>query len=321
MFFCRPYCIECYDSVFGERCACAACHQPISADDAYIVRDNSQWHATERCFACAVCSKSLLGKCFLPRRGKLYCDVDCCAEASASSSARLPPIPADFNPNTASTPTFPPQSHLPPPSQRVNHQSDDNIYETVLPSSRDQRQLGGGRMAASMMAAPTRSGRHRSGRSRRRRHRSLSAEVRPDEQQLQRASAASGSELSYRKALAHSILSNGEKGHRRYAEVAEVTNGALQSPSTSTTGPMSARDFGRHDHECSTCSSSSDSDDDDDAFLANYLAASLPRVNHIGGHSQRVAHVRGKPHFGRPNRRLVTRADGKKTGSSNCIVS
>lgn len=170
-------------------------------------------------------------------------------------------------------------------------------------------------MAASMMAAPTRSSRHRSGRSRRRRHRSLSAEGRADPDQLQRPSA-SGSEMSYRKALAHSILSNGEGRHRRYVEMAS-TGGGLQSPSTSTTGPMSARDFRRHQDECSTCSSSSESDDDD-AFLANYLAASLPRVNQIG---QRVAQMQEKSHYGRTRRRLVVRADGKKTGSSNCIVS
>uniref|UniRef100_A0A914WSY0 Uncharacterized protein n=2 Tax=Plectus sambesii TaxID=2011161 RepID=A0A914WSY0_9BILA len=305
----RPYCIDCYDSVYGQRCACAACRLPINADDAYIVRDNCQWHASDRCFVCGVCSKSLLGKCFLPRRGKLYCDLDCYAVASAASPARLPIT--DFKPNTASTPTYAP-SICPPPTLRIN-QSDDNIYETVLPTSRDQRQLGGGRMTASMMAAPMRSGRHKSGRSRRRRHRSLSAEVRADEEALHRPSA-SGSELSYRKALAHSVLSNGERRGRGQAEAASA---GLQSPSTSTTGPMSARDFGRHQDECSTCSSSSDSDDDD-AFLANYLAASLPRVNQIG---QRPAQMQHKSQFGRSKRRLVVRADGKKVGSSNCIVS
>ena len=49
-----------------------------------------------------------------------------------------------------------------------------------------------------------------------------------------------------------------------------------QSPPPPST---SAELTNNNNRECSTCSSSSDSDADDDAFLSNYLAMSLPRLN------------------------------------------
>ena len=35
------------------------------------------WHATNECFNCFNCKTQLLGKPFLPRKGAVYCSIDC----------------------------------------------------------------------------------------------------------------------------------------------------------------------------------------------------------------------------------------------------
>ena len=35
------------------------------------------WHATNECFNCFNCNKPLLGQPFLPRKGAVYCSIDC----------------------------------------------------------------------------------------------------------------------------------------------------------------------------------------------------------------------------------------------------
>ena len=35
------------------------------------------WHATNECFNCFNCTKPLLGQPFLPRKGAVYCSIDC----------------------------------------------------------------------------------------------------------------------------------------------------------------------------------------------------------------------------------------------------
>ena len=35
------------------------------------------WHATNECFNCFNCKKQLLGQPFLPRKGSVFCSIDC----------------------------------------------------------------------------------------------------------------------------------------------------------------------------------------------------------------------------------------------------
>lgn len=39
--------------------------------------DGQHWHATEACFSCARCKKSLLGRPFLPKQGQIFCSRAC----------------------------------------------------------------------------------------------------------------------------------------------------------------------------------------------------------------------------------------------------
>ncbi|KAG8557034.1 hypothetical protein GDO81_018298 [Engystomops pustulosus] len=39
--------------------------------------DGQHWHATENCFCCAHCKKSLLGRPFLPKQGQIFCSRAC----------------------------------------------------------------------------------------------------------------------------------------------------------------------------------------------------------------------------------------------------
>lgn len=39
--------------------------------------DGQHWHATELCFCCARCKKSLLGRPFLPKQGQIFCSRTC----------------------------------------------------------------------------------------------------------------------------------------------------------------------------------------------------------------------------------------------------
>lgn len=39
--------------------------------------DGQHWHATEGCFCCARCKRSLLGQPFLPKQGQIFCSRSC----------------------------------------------------------------------------------------------------------------------------------------------------------------------------------------------------------------------------------------------------
>ena len=50
-----------------------------------MTHEGQHWHATDDCFSCHSCRKSLLGHPFLPRRGLIYCSIACSKGESASS--------------------------------------------------------------------------------------------------------------------------------------------------------------------------------------------------------------------------------------------
>ncbi|KAF2349193.1 Zinc finger LIM-type [Trinorchestia longiramus] len=86
----RPYCLQCFDSMFAEYCD--TCGHPIGVDQGQMTHEGQHWHATEACFCCHTCQSSLLGRPFLPRRGSIFCSIAC--------SKGEPPTPSDSNANT-----------------------------------------------------------------------------------------------------------------------------------------------------------------------------------------------------------------------------
>lgn len=46
-------------------------------DQGQMTYDGQHWHATEGCFCCARCKRSLLGRPFLPKQGQIFCSRSC----------------------------------------------------------------------------------------------------------------------------------------------------------------------------------------------------------------------------------------------------
>ncbi|KAG5835735.1 hypothetical protein ANANG_G00247170 [Anguilla anguilla] len=59
-------CFECETSLYAEYCD--SCGEHIGIDQGQMTYDGQHWHATESCFCCARCKKSLLGRPFLPKQ-------------------------------------------------------------------------------------------------------------------------------------------------------------------------------------------------------------------------------------------------------------
>ncbi|XP_043933864.1 prickle-like protein 2 isoform X2 [Protopterus annectens] len=73
----RPYCCNCFESLYAEYCD--TCGEHIGIDQGQMTYDGQHWHATEECFCCANCKKSLLGRPFLPKQGQIFCSRACSA--------------------------------------------------------------------------------------------------------------------------------------------------------------------------------------------------------------------------------------------------
>ncbi|XP_048111095.1 prickle-like protein 2b [Alosa alosa] len=71
----RPYCCGCFESLYAEYCD--SCGEHIGIDQGQMTYDGQHWHATEACFCCARCKKSLLGRPFLPKQGQIFCSRAC----------------------------------------------------------------------------------------------------------------------------------------------------------------------------------------------------------------------------------------------------
>ena len=52
-----------------------------------MTHEGQHWHATDDCFSCHSCCKSLLGHPFLPRRGLIYCSIACSKGESSTSKS------------------------------------------------------------------------------------------------------------------------------------------------------------------------------------------------------------------------------------------
>lgn len=70
-----------------------------------MTHEGQHWHATETCFSCAECKNTLLGVPFLPRRGKIYCSINCSKGLSKEVSVSdgemkfIPPLGNENNTN------------------------------------------------------------------------------------------------------------------------------------------------------------------------------------------------------------------------------
>ncbi|XP_029105244.1 prickle-like protein 2 [Scleropages formosus] len=80
----RPYCCACYESLYAEYCD--ACGEHIGVDQGQMTYDGQHWHATETCFCCARCKKSLLGRPFLPKQGQIFCSRSCSMDQEPDDS-------------------------------------------------------------------------------------------------------------------------------------------------------------------------------------------------------------------------------------------
>ncbi|XP_020786649.1 prickle-like protein 2b isoform X2 [Boleophthalmus pectinirostris] len=83
----RPYCCSCFESLYAEYCD--SCGEHIGIDQGQMTYDGQHWHATEACFCCARCKRSLLGRPFLPKQGQIFCSRACSLgdEANGSDSS------------------------------------------------------------------------------------------------------------------------------------------------------------------------------------------------------------------------------------------
>ena len=47
--------------------------------------EDNHWHATNECFNCFNCKAELLGQPFLPRKGAVYCSIQCSRTTTTES--------------------------------------------------------------------------------------------------------------------------------------------------------------------------------------------------------------------------------------------
>lgn len=80
----RPYCCSCFESLYAEYCD--SCGEHIGIDQGQMTYDGQHWHATEGCFCCARCKRSLLGRPFLPKQGQIFCSRACSLGDDANGS-------------------------------------------------------------------------------------------------------------------------------------------------------------------------------------------------------------------------------------------
>lgn len=88
----RPYCCVCFEQMFSEYCD--TCGEHIGVDHGQMTHEGQHWHATEHCFKCHTCQKSLLGQPFLPKHGVIYCSAAC--SRAGSMQTQTPRRPEDY---------------------------------------------------------------------------------------------------------------------------------------------------------------------------------------------------------------------------------
>lgn len=88
----KPYCCKCFEKIHIEYCA--TCGKAIGVEQGQITYEDQHWHATDECFKCHTCAKSLRGGLmFIPRHGVIYCS-NTCLKSKNPASNRPSPIPS-----------------------------------------------------------------------------------------------------------------------------------------------------------------------------------------------------------------------------------
>ncbi|XP_070559466.1 prickle planar cell polarity protein 3-like isoform X2 [Ptychodera flava] len=100
----RPYCCRCFESMFAQYCD--GCGEPIGVDQGQMTHEGQHWHATDKCFSCNTCGKSLLGKPFLPKHGLIYCSGACSrGEQQSTENVKLETVVATYASNVSELPS------------------------------------------------------------------------------------------------------------------------------------------------------------------------------------------------------------------------
>ncbi|XP_078063721.1 prickle-like protein 2, partial [Mustelus asterias] len=71
----QPFCFTCFEAVYAEYCD--SCGEHIGVEQSEMTYHGQHWHATQLCFRCAHCLRSLLGLPFLPKQGLIFCSKSC----------------------------------------------------------------------------------------------------------------------------------------------------------------------------------------------------------------------------------------------------
>nr|CAB3265149.1 pck2 prickle 2 [Phallusia mammillata] len=71
----KPNCTQCFEALYAEYCD--MCGDLIGLDAGQMQYEGQHWHATDKCFCCHRCRKSLLGRPFLPKSGRIFCSKSC----------------------------------------------------------------------------------------------------------------------------------------------------------------------------------------------------------------------------------------------------
>ncbi|KAK0176858.1 hypothetical protein PV328_000960 [Microctonus aethiopoides] len=71
----RPLCLNCYQKTYAK--SCCACNQLIAADQQGVAVKDLNFHATNECFCCHNCNKSLLNGKMAIKESKLFCSKEC----------------------------------------------------------------------------------------------------------------------------------------------------------------------------------------------------------------------------------------------------
>ena len=84
----KPYCCKCFEKIHIE--FCATCGKSIGVEQGQITYEDQHWHATDDCFKCFTCAKSLRGGLmFIPKHGVIYCSNACLKYKSTNPNGSL----------------------------------------------------------------------------------------------------------------------------------------------------------------------------------------------------------------------------------------
>ncbi|KAK6175208.1 hypothetical protein SNE40_013717 [Patella caerulea] len=133
----RPYCCQCFQRMFAEYCD--TCGDHIGVDQGQMTHEGQHWHATEQCFKCHTCQKSLLGQPFLPKHGVIYCSAAC--SRAGSMQTQTPRRPEDYLQDIQAVRVSSPISHVMQEGNMDIHEvlrKQYTISDSNPPSDKDQ---------------------------------------------------------------------------------------------------------------------------------------------------------------------------------------